>query len=146
MINSLFALFILFYMLYNYESFEIMVKEILPFKEENKQILGEETKMIIQANAIGIPLLAITQGVFAYIGYIFFGVENAMLYAILTGFASIIPILGTAIVWVPIALSLLLMGDVGGESEWLHMGLWSLVAWTISPVSYCKRCWPISIR
>jgi predicted PurR-regulated permease PerM len=114
MINSLFALFILFYMLYNYESFEIMVKEILPFKEENKQILGEETKMIIQANAIGIPLLAITQGVFAYIGYIFFGVENAMLYAILTGFASIIPILGTAIVWVPIALSLLLMGDVGG--------------------------------
>lgn len=114
MINSLFALFILFYMLYNYESFEIMVKEILPFKEENKQILGEETKMIIQANAIGIPLLAIIQGVFAYIGYIFFGVENAMLYAILTGFASIIPILGTAIVWVPIALSLLLMGDVGG--------------------------------
>ena len=114
MINSLFALFILFYMLYNYESFEIMVKEILPFKEENKQILGEETEMIIQANAIGIPLLAITQGVFAYIGYIFFGVENAMLYAILTGFASIIPILGTAIVWVPIALSLLLMGDVGG--------------------------------
>ena len=113
MINSLFALFILFYMLYNYESFEKMVKEILPFKEENKQILGEETKMIIQANAIGIPLLAIIQGVFAYLGYMFFGVDSALLYAILTGFTSIIPILGTAIVWVPIALSLWLAGDIG---------------------------------
>ncbi|MDO5663812.1 MAG: AI-2E family transporter [Bacteroidia bacterium] len=113
-INSLFALFILFYMLYNYEGFEKMVKEILPFKEENKQILGEETKMIIQANAIGIPLLAIIQGVFAYIGYIFFGVDNALLYAILTGATSIIPILGTTVVWVPISLSLFLEGNIGG--------------------------------
>lgn len=113
-INSLFALFILFYMLYNYEGFERMVKEILPFKEENKQILSEETKMIIQANAIGIPLLAIIQGVFAYIGYIFFGVDNALLYAILTGAASIIPILGTTVVWVPIALSIFLEGNIGG--------------------------------
>ena len=146
MINSLFALFILFYMLYNYESFEIMVKEILPFKEENKQILGEETKMIIQANAIGIPLLAITQGVFAYIGYIFFGVENAMLYAILTGFASIIPILGTAIVWVPIALSLLLMGDVGGGVGMAAYGF--VVIGGVDNIArfLLQRCWPISIR
>lgn len=112
-INSLFALFILFYMLYSYDSFEKMVREILPFKEENKQILTEETKLIIQANAIGIPLLAIIQGVFAYMGYVFFGVENALLYAVFTGFASIIPILGTAIVWVPIALSIWLAGDIG---------------------------------
>lgn len=112
-INSLFALFILFYMLYNYEGFEKMVKEILPFKEENKQILSEETKMIIEANAIGIPLLAIIQGVFAYIGYMFFGVDNALLYAILTGAASIIPILGTTVVWVPIALSFFLEGNIG---------------------------------
>lgn len=111
-INSIFALFILFYMLTNYKEFEKMVKEILPFKEENKQILGEETKLIIQANAIGIPLLAVIQGGFAYIGYMLFGVDNALLYAVLTGFTSIIPILGTAIIWVPIALSILLAGDI----------------------------------
>lgn len=113
-INSLFALFILFYLLYNYENFEKMVKEILPFKEENKQILGEETKLIIQANAIGIPLLAVIQGIFAYIGFVFFGVDNPLLYAILTGAASIIPILGTAVIWVPIAISIFLGGNIGG--------------------------------
>ncbi|WP_436415338.1 AI-2E family transporter [Petrimonas sp.] len=114
LINSLFALFILFYMLYHYDGFEKMVKEILPFKEENKQILGEETKLIIKANAIGIPLLAAIQGVFAYFGYVFFGVDNAVLYAILTGAASIIPILGTTVVWVPIALAIFLEGNIGG--------------------------------
>lgn len=113
-INLLFVIFILYYMLYNYEGFEKMVKEILPFKEENKQILGEETKMIIQANAIGIPLLAIIQGGFAYLGYVFFGVDNALLYAVLTGFASIIPILGTAIVWIPVAVSAFLAGNIPG--------------------------------
>ena len=86
-------------MLFNYQTFGRTIKEILPFKEENKQILAEETKAIIQANAIGIPLLAIIQGMFAYGGYLFFGVNNALLYAILTAFATILPIVGTTIVF-----------------------------------------------
>ena len=50
-INSVFSMFILFYMLLNYDEFDKMVREILPMREENKQILAEETKLIIQANA-----------------------------------------------------------------------------------------------
>lgn len=123
-INSIFALFLLYYMLANYKSFEKMVREILPFKEENKQILAEETKLIIQANAIGIPLLAIIQGAFAYVGYIFFGVDNALLYGVLTGFASIIPILGTATIWVPVALSVFLAGDI---SNGIGVALYGLI-------------------
>ncbi len=110
-INSIFMLFILYYMLLNYIDFDKMIRETLPFKEENKKILGEETKSIIQANAIGIPVLGIIQGGFAYLGYMFFGVENAVLYAIITGFASIVPILGTTIVWVPLVISIFLQGD-----------------------------------
>ena len=110
-INSIFMLFILYYMLFNYEEFDRMIREILPFKEENKKILAEETKSIIQANAIGIPVLGIIQGFFAYLGYMLFGVENAVLYAIITGFASIVPILGTTIVWIPIVVGIFLQGD-----------------------------------
>ncbi len=122
-INSIFSMFILFYMLLNYKEFAEMVREILPLKDENKQILGEETKLIIQANAIGIPLLAIIQGVFAYVGYMFFGVENALLYAILTGFATIIPVLGTALVWVPLSIGVILSGDL---AHGIGLGLYGL--------------------
>ena len=75
-LNSIVILFILYYMLYNYREFESGFKEILPFREENKDILANETKEIIRANAIGIPLLGIIQGIFALAGYIIFGVEQ----------------------------------------------------------------------
>lgn len=111
-INIIVILFLLYYMLYHSRGFEKGIKETLPFKEENKQILAEETKLIINANAIGIPLLAAIQGIFAYLGYWFFGIDNAVLYGILTGFSSIVPILGTMLVWVPLAISLLVSGDL----------------------------------
>lgn len=110
-INSIFLLFILYYMFSNYEGFERGFKEILPFKEKNKIILAQETKLIIEANAIGIPLLAIIQGGVAFIGYIIFGVEQAALYALLTAFSTVIPIVGTMIIWIPLSLMLLLAGD-----------------------------------
>ncbi|MFA5649619.1 MAG: AI-2E family transporter [Proteiniphilum sp.] len=111
-INIVVILFVLYYMLYSNSEFERAIREILPFKEENKQILAEETRLIIQANAIGIPLLAIIQGFFAYLGYLFFGVGNAILYAILTAFATILPIIGTTIVWAPISIGMMIGGDV----------------------------------
>lgn len=74
-------------------------------------IVIEESKKIIVANAIGIPLLAIIQGTFAYIGYLIFGIEAALFYGVLTAFASIIPMLGTMIVWVPLTLSLIISGN-----------------------------------
>ncbi|KUK78591.1 MAG: hypothetical protein XD92_0195 [Proteiniphilum acetatigenes] len=111
-INVIVILFVLYYMLYSNDEFEKSIREILPFKEENKQILAEETRLIIQANAIGIPLMAIIQGLFAYLGYLIFGVESALLYAILTAFSTILPLVGTMIVWVPLSISLLIGGDI----------------------------------
>jgi predicted PurR-regulated permease PerM len=111
-INIVVILFVLYYMLFSNEEFESAIREILPFKEENKQILAEETKLIIQANAIGIPLMAIIQGLFAYLGYLFFGIEGALLYAILTAFATIIPLVGTMIVWIPLGISSFIGGEV----------------------------------
>lgn len=110
-INIIVILFVLYYMLFSNDEFEKSIREILPFKEENKQILAEETRLIIQANAIGIPLMAIIQGFFAYMGYLIFGVESALLYAILTAFSTILPLVGTMIVWIPISISMLLGGD-----------------------------------
>lgn len=111
-INMLVILFVLYYMLYSSANLENMIREILPFREENKKILLEETKSIIQANAIGIPLLAGIQGIFAYFGYMFFGVENAVLFAFMTAFSTIIPILGTAIVWAPLSVGIMISGDL----------------------------------
>ncbi len=122
-INVVVILFVLYYMLFSNDTLERAIWETLPFKNENKSILAEETRSIIQANAIGIPLLAIIQGAFAYLGYLFFGAQNPILYAILTGFASILPLVGTMIVWIPVGISILLSGNLMGGLGMLLYGL-----------------------
>ena len=57
--------------------------------------------MIVRSNAIGIPLLAIIQGGVAMIGYWIFGAPNILFSGFLTGFASVVPMVGTALIWVP---------------------------------------------
>lgn len=114
-INIFVLLFVLFYMLLNNRQFTNAIREILPFSRENKEILEDETRLIIKANAIGIPLMAIIQGLFAYFGYLFFGVDSALMYAVFTGFVTILPIVGTMVVYVPLAIGFLLSGNyVGG--------------------------------
>lgn len=111
-INSIIAIFLLYFMLVSYQSLEKATNEMLPLSQENKGILRQETKSIIQANAIGIPVVAITQGILAYVGYLSFGVSNPLVYAVLVACTTIIPVVGTSLVWVPIGISALAQGDI----------------------------------
>lgn len=112
-INILVIIFVLYFLLYSYKEFEQIVKETLPFSEKNKKTFLSETQSIIKANAIGIPLLGIIQGLFAYVGYLIFGVSSPELYAIITAFATILPIVGAAIIYVPLSIVLLIGGNIG---------------------------------
>lgn len=124
-LNAFIILFLLYFMLRGYDHFEAAVEELLPFTERNKKTVSNETISIVKSNAIGIPLLAIVQGVFAYIGYLIFGVDNALLFAVLTTFTTIIPVLGTMIVWVPIAVIMGINGD------WLNAILLALYGFIV---------------
>ena len=112
LINSVVAIFVLYFMLVSYDTLGGVILEMLPFSEENKSILREETKSIILSNAVGIPVVAITQGILAYLGYMFFGVNNPLVYAVLVAFTTIIPVVGTSLVWAPIGISAILQGDI----------------------------------
>ena len=111
--NTVVILFVLYFMLYGSDDFEATIREILPFSPENKQSFVRETKSIIQANALGIPLLAIIQGFFAYLGYFIIGVSSPVLYAVLTAFATIIPLVGTAVVYIPLAIAFVIQHRYG---------------------------------
>ena len=75
-------------------------------------------------NAVGVPIIAIVQGLIAYALYLYAGVQDAGLWAILTGAASIIPLVGTGIIWVPITAILLAMGSY---TEGIVVGLGCLL-------------------
>lgn len=111
LVNICVAIMLLFFMLYEGRKMENYVSSLLPFDEDNKREVLEKVQLMVRSNAIGIPLLAAIQGVISFGGYLLTGTPNPAFSAILTAFASIIPIVGTAIVWVPITAYFLVIGD-----------------------------------
>ena len=69
--------------------------------------------MIVKSNAIGIPLLAVIQGAVATLGYFIFGAPSPVLWGFLSCFATIIPIVGAALIWAPLALYMGMTGHCG---------------------------------
>ena len=110
-INLFVMIFVLYFMLIGGKKMEAYVNDILPFNETNTQEVIHEINMIVRSIAIGIPLLAIIQGGVAMIGYLLFGAPNILMLGFLTCFATIIPMVGTALVWFPVAAYLAISGD-----------------------------------
>ncbi|MFR0676832.1 AI-2E family transporter [Dysgonomonas mossii] len=110
-INSLVLVFVLYFMLIGGERMEKYLFSLLPFDDNNKKSVIHSVKMMVTSNAIGIPLLAIIQGVVATIGYIIFDAPSPILFGFLTCFATIIPLIGTSLIWFPLAVYLALTGD-----------------------------------
>ena len=93
----------------------------LPFKNTNTNTLLKELRASVVSNAIGIPVLAVCQGLLAILGYYLFGVNDFVLWGIMTGVASVVPFVGTAIVWIPISLLAFANGDIANG--------WWLLGW-----------------
>lgn len=105
---------VLYFMLIGGSKMEAYIADILPFNKKNTHEVLREINMIVTSNAIGIPLLAIIQGVIALIGYWIFKTPSPLLFGFLTCFSTIIPVVGTALVWFPLVVYMILTGD------WVH--------------------------
>ncbi|MCS2404882.1 AI-2E family transporter [Bacteroides salyersiae] len=103
-INLFVLVFVLYFMLIGGIKMEAYVNAILPFNATNTEHVIHEINMIVRSNAIGIPLLAVIQGGVAMIGYFIFGAPNALLLGFLTCFATVIPMVGTGLIWFPVAV------------------------------------------
>ena len=110
-VNLFVLVFVLYFMLIGGIKMEAYVNAILPFNATNTEHVIHEINMIVRSNAIGIPLLAGIQGGVAMIGYFIFGAPNALLLGFLTCFATVIPMVGTGLIWFPVAVYMALTGD-----------------------------------
>ncbi|MES2778069.1 MAG: AI-2E family transporter [Bacteroidota bacterium] len=115
--------FILYFMIVKCNDMELWLRRNLPLQNRNSEKLLAEIREMVKANAIGIPVLAIVQGIVAMIGYMIFGVDDPVLWGIITGICSVVPLVGTMLAWVPITLYLFASGDQGGGIGLLLWGL-----------------------
>jgi len=113
LVNLALAFFLFYFMLVDGRKMERRIQKFLPLKDENIDHIWESTRVMVFSNAIGIPVLAIFQGIVATLGYWLCGVPEFYVWGILTGVASILPAVGSALVWIPVCIWLFATGHTG---------------------------------
>jgi len=110
---NLFFIIIFFYTFLKYKSFFISILNILlPFSEEKNNIFFTHISNFVQAIFYGIFLTALIQGFFATIGFYIFKIPAPLFFGTLVFVFSFIPIGGSSIVWAPLSLYLILIGNI----------------------------------
>ena len=109
-INVAAAMVVLFFLLTGGKKMEDYLSSLIPMKKVNKMETIDRINVMVKSNAIGIPLLALIQGLIAWVGYVSFGVPNAFLSAFMTGLCSMVPIVGTMVIWIPIGIYFAVIG------------------------------------
>ena len=132
--NLILMLFFLYYMLYYGKEMEKTLYHIIPLKDDNTSMLAAETKRIVKANALGIPLISIIQGLTATLGYFIFGVNDFALWGFLTGVCAFFPVVGTMIVWVPLVIYMYTI-----DQTWQATGLLLYSVIVTGNVDYISR-------
>jgi len=108
-----FMFFILYFMLVNGREMETSIYEHMPLKDENAEMLGKEVKNMVLSNAVGIPVIAVLQGVVALIGYLIIGVKEPWFWFVVTCITAMLPVVGAALAYVPLAIIFFANGDTG---------------------------------
>ena len=103
--------FLLFYMLTNRRKLKESLFEYIPLGKDNLKIIGEDVSKMVRSNALGIPLVAISQGVVALIGFFIFGIENPIFWFVMVTVGSMIPFVGGLLGIVPAFILTYANGD-----------------------------------
>src|SRR5690606_29280807 len=110
-INLITTFFVLYFMQVYAKKMEYYIYRAIPFSAKSKNEIWHEVNLMVRSNALGIPILGVCQGLVAMLGYWMFGVDNFILWGILTGVSSIIPVLGTMTIYVPLGIMVLATGQ-----------------------------------
>lgn len=112
-INLVIALFGLYFLLVAPPQSWSHVSRYLPFSARGVDMLRERFYLVTEATLFGTALVALLQGAIVGVGFALVGLPNAALWGTITAVASVLPVMGSALVWFPAVIVLLVEGRPG---------------------------------
>ncbi|MFT5436183.1 MAG: putative PurR-regulated permease PerM [Ulvibacter sp.] len=103
--------FMLYYMLTSTRTITESLIDVVPFSKKNIKVIGKEIQAMVRSNALGIPLVALAQGIIALIGFLIFGIEDPLFWFVIVTIGSMIPFVGTLIGILPVFILSLSTGN-----------------------------------
>ncbi len=105
-------LYMTFFLLRDHRKLSRRIGESVPLRPEQRHDLFEKFTVVIRATIKGSIVVAIVQGLIGGIVFWALGIQAALLWGVVMGLLSLLPAIGTALVWVPVAIYLFAIGDV----------------------------------
>lgn len=119
----LLMLFVLFFVLRDQDALTAAVRHAVPLSRSQEDTLLQEVEQVSRSALLGTLLTALTQGLVGGIAMAICGFPGLFWGAVIA-FASLIPLVGTALVWAPAAAWLALTGEPGYA---LFLALWGVL-------------------
>lgn len=103
--------FLLYFMLTKRTAFKKFLYSTTPMKDDNIKYLGEESITIVYSNALGIPLVALAQGIVALIGFLLFRIPDPFFWFVIVTIGSMVPFIGAFLGILPVFIMAISSGN-----------------------------------
>lgn len=106
------ALYLAFFLIRDGETISRRLEHAIPLAPDHKADLIGKFTTVVRATVKGSLLVAAVQGMLGGVAFWALGVNAALLWAVLMAFLSLLPAVGAALVWVPVAVWFLMSGVI----------------------------------
>jgi predicted PurR-regulated permease PerM len=111
-VNLFAMLYLLFFLFRDENKLSERVKDAIPLRSEQLNALLLKFTIVIRATVKGDLLVALLQGALGGLMFWFLGINASLLWAVLMAFLSLLPAIGSGLVWMPVAIYLIATGAV----------------------------------
>ena len=122
--DTVLILFGLFYLLQSSGRMRGYLRELSPLRSADTDMVIDRAEQVIQATVRGNVLLVALQGICFVIGCLVFGFKAPLILGILYGLTSMVPVIGSSIIWGPMLIISLLSGH---QFAGIGIAIWALV-------------------
>ena len=112
MVSFFIMLYLLFFLLRDGASLAARIRDAIPLSAGHKRHLFKKFTTVIRATVKGNVAVAAVQGALGGLIFWFLGIQGALLWAVLMAFLSLLPAIGAAVVWLPVAIYFLVTGSI----------------------------------
>jgi len=123
-----------FYLLKDGRKWKQNIIKLSPLSENNTEELVSNVKNSTNRILKGTLFMALVQGILSWIGFMIFGVPNPALWGVISGLATLVPVVGTSLVVYPVVLFLYLAG--------MHIQALGLLLWAFILVGIIDNILP----
>jgi len=113
MFGFLVVLIALYYLLKDGTKVKRELLQLSPLGDEYDQLMFDRIVVAVRAVMGGMLVLGLLKGVLASLAFWAFGIQAPLFWGTMTGFCSLVPMFGTALITIPAVLYLFVTGHVG---------------------------------